>query len=53
MSPGRLTGEGTPGTHRISWDTRDDRGQNVASGVYFYRMQAGSFTDVKRLTVIR
>ena len=34
--------------NNITWDASPN-----ASGVYFYRMQAGTFTDVKRLTVVR
>ncbi|HEX04755.1 MAG TPA: T9SS type A sorting domain-containing protein, partial [Bacteroidetes bacterium] len=28
-----------PGTHIVMWNGRDDAGQPVASGVYFYRME--------------
>lgn len=31
----------------------DFNGSSFASGVYFYRMEAGSFTDVKRLMLIK
>ena len=30
-----------PGTHYLHWDGRDDRGQNVVSGAYLYRLQMG------------
>ena len=35
------------------WDGRDQAGANVASGVYLYRMRAGSFEEIRRLTLIR
>jgi hypothetical protein len=35
-----------PGTHTTEWDGTDDQGRNVASGVYFYRLEA----DGERLT---
>ena len=35
------------------WDRRDDNGIKVASGVYFYRLEAGSFSDVKKMVVSR
>jgi len=41
------------GVHRLAWDGHNDRGQPVASGVYFYKLVAGSFTDTKKMTVIK
>lgn len=41
------------GTHRLVWDGADENGHRVASGVYLYRIQAGDFSDVKRMHLIR
>ena len=41
------------GFYKVTWDGRDNRGQRVASGVYFYRMQAGDFVTTKKLTILR
>jgi FlgD Ig-like domain/FG-GAP repeat len=41
------------GTHIVSWDGRDDRDRPVASGVYFCRLVVGSFTDTKKMTVLK
>jgi photosystem II stability/assembly factor-like uncharacterized protein len=38
---GLLDERRTAGTHRTSWDGRDDRGRRVAAGAYFYRLRAG------------
>jgi flagellar hook assembly protein FlgD len=38
------------GAHAVAWDGRDDRGQLVASGEYMYRIEAGSFVEVKKMT---
>ncbi len=41
------------GTHSLSWDGRDDRGRLLASGVYIYRLRAGEFSDVRKMTYLK
>ena len=41
------------GFHEIVWDARDEAGKDVSSGLYLYRIQAGDFTDVKKLMLLR
>ena len=36
------------GTHLIEWSTRA-----LSSGIYFYRIQAGTFTETKKLVLLR
>ena len=36
------------GVHEVKFD-----GSNLASGVYFYRIQAGDFTQTKRLLLLK
>ncbi len=42
-----------PGNHTARWDGRDQRGHEVAAGVYCYRLQAGDFTQTRRLLLLR
>lgn len=37
----------------ISWDGKDDFGAAVGSGVYLYRISAGSFIEVKKMLLMR
>ena len=39
-----LDGHQSAGRHHVVWNGRDDRNRSVASGVYFYRLEAGGKT---------
>jgi hypothetical protein len=41
------------GRYSIGWDGRDATGQKVASGVYYYRIQTGEWTDTKTMVHVR
>jgi len=41
------------GKHSIWWDGRDDLRNPLSSGIYCYRLQAGRFSDVKRMVLLR
>lgn len=42
-----------PGNHRVQWNGRDDVGAIVPTGVYFYRLQAGSFVASRKLVMVK
>jgi len=35
------------------WDGRDDKGEKVASGIYFYTLQNGDFSTSKKMVIIK
>lgn len=41
------------GVHARKWDLRNKAGNRVPAGIYFCRLRAGEFEDIKRLTVVR
>ena len=40
-------------TRAAYWDGRNGRGELVSSGLYFYQLQAGDFTSVKRMIILK
>jgi hypothetical protein len=41
------------GAYNVKWDGRDGSGQQVASGVYFYKLVAGNFASTKKMVLLK
>ena len=41
------------GNHTIVWDGRNTQGESVSSGIYFYRITAGDFTQSKKMMMLK
>jgi flagellar hook assembly protein FlgD len=41
------------GRHEISWDGRNNQGESVSAGVYYYMLQTASFNQSKKMTLVR
>lgn len=48
-----VLGQKPAGEHRAQWDGQDDSGREMASGVYFYRIRAGSFVRTQKMIMLR
>ena len=40
-------------TQAAYWDGRNDLGETVASGVYFYTLIAGEFTATRKMLILK
>jgi hypothetical protein len=41
------------GQYEISWNGVNEQGAPMATGVYFYRLQADGFTDTRRMVLVK
>ncbi|MEE9270223.1 MAG: choice-of-anchor D domain-containing protein, partial [Candidatus Krumholzibacteria bacterium] len=42
-----------PGRYKVPWNGRNASGDAVASGVYFYKLRAGTFVRTRKLVVLK
>ncbi len=45
--------EKAPGYYRISWNGKNDFGVSMNSGIYFIKLSADNFTDIKKMTLLK
>ena len=43
----------TPGPKKVSWDGKDDQGNDVTSGVYFYKLKANASVHSKKMLLLK
>ncbi len=41
------------GTKSVAWNGKNDRGKEVSSGIYFYRLKAGEYSQTKRMVMLK
>lgn len=41
------------GYHKVTWDGKNDNGQQTPSGVYFYRLDAGNFSQSMKMVMLK
>ena len=42
-----------PGTHKVVWNGTDDQGQNVGSGIFFYRMKSEGYETNRKMILMK
>ncbi|NUN71058.1 MAG: DUF4623 domain-containing protein, partial [Bacteroidetes bacterium] len=48
-----MNGEAAAGYHSVVWDGRNDLGRQVATGMYIYRIESGSFISTKKMMLLK
>jgi len=48
-----VEGQREAGRYEVKWDRCDGFGKSVSSGIYFYRLKAGEFTQTRRMILIK
>jgi ABC-type dipeptide/oligopeptide/nickel transport system permease subunit len=48
-----LDGHVGAGYHQVVWDGTDDLGRDVSSGIYFYRMNAGEYSSIRKMLLMK
>jgi hypothetical protein len=48
-----LDEEKLPGNYRITWDGKDDKGNQVSSGIYFYQLKAKDFKETRKMSLLK
>lgn len=41
------------GFYSISWNGKDDNGQQVSTGIYFYKLTSGTFSEVNKMMFLK
>jgi flagellar hook assembly protein FlgD len=41
------------GSYEVIWDGKDEQGNKLASGIYFYLLKAGDFTEIKKMLLLK
>jgi hypothetical protein len=48
-----VNGDFPAGNHEVTWHGRDTAGRMVASGTYMYRIDAGPYSAVRKMTLMK
>jgi flagellar hook assembly protein FlgD len=41
------------GNYRVIWNGTNDLGAKVSTGIYFYKIDAGKYSDIKKIIFLK
>jgi len=42
-----------PGIYYLTWDGKNEQGEKVSSGLYFYQLRAGNYNETKKMVLLK
>lgn len=48
-----VNAEMNAGMHQLQWNGKDDNGNSVSSGIYYYRMKSGKFSSTRKMVLMK
>jgi flagellar hook assembly protein FlgD len=45
--------EKAPGNYKIIWDGKDNSGNEVSSGIYFYQLKTAEYISSKKMVLLK
>ncbi|MDP3025216.1 MAG: FlgD immunoglobulin-like domain containing protein, partial [candidate division Zixibacteria bacterium] len=45
--------EKSPGNYQVIWDGKNQKGNEVSSGIYFYQLKAGNYKKTRKMSLLR
>ncbi|MCJ7457690.1 MAG: T9SS type A sorting domain-containing protein [candidate division Zixibacteria bacterium] len=45
--------EKSPGNYQVIWDGKDQKGDEVSSGIYFYQLRTGNYKETRKMSLLR
>jgi hypothetical protein len=53
VRPSSVNEEKPAGSYEVEFNSNSGEGRNLPSGVYFYKLQAGSFSETKKMLLLK
>jgi len=41
------------GAHQLAWNAKDEKGNAVNAGIYFFKIQSGDYVETRKLSVVK